>query len=185
MKTTLNQILAKHPCVDGWEELLAHLGKVKADDEPLAIITILDSNGLDDALWALRAVEGKDCEIRLMACDFAESVLGLFEKKHPDDNRPREAIEVVRKFAKGEATKAEMLVARDGAEATGAAARTAEWAAAWAASDAARFAGAARSAWSAARTAEWAAEAARSAGARAAERAKQEEILRKYCEGSK
>ena len=172
MKTTLKQIRAHHPCADGWEKLLSHLGKVKSDDEPLAIITILESNGLDDALWALRAVEGKDCEIRLMACDFAESVLGLFEKKHPDDRRPREAIEVARKFAEGKATKAEMFVAEDAA---GEAAEAAE--AVWTAE-------AAEAVWAAARTAaEAASDAARFAGA--AERKKQEEILRKYCEGSK
>ena len=43
----------------GWmEKLLSNLGKTAADDEPLSLITILDSNGLDDAPWCLRAVTG-------------------------------------------------------------------------------------------------------------------------------
>lgn len=192
MKTTLNQIRAHHPCAGGWEKLLAHLGKVKSDDEPLAILTILESNGLEDALWALRAVEGKDREIRLMACDFAESVLGLFEKKHPDDKRPREAIEVARKFAKGEATKKEMFVAEDGAWAAAWDALEAAEAAARAAADAAEDAAgeAAEAVWAAAEAAA-SARAAAGAAARAAraawaaERKKQKDILRKYCEGSK
>ena len=174
MKTTLKQIRAHRPCVDGWEKLLAHLGKTKADNEPLAILTILESNGLDDALWALRAVEGKDCEIRLMACDFAESVLGLFEEGHPDDKRPREAIETARKFAKGKATKDELRAAWAAAGAAADAAwvaRDAVWAEVWAAWAAAGAA--ADPAW-VARDAVW-----------AAVRAKQEGILRKYCEGSK
>ena len=51
MKTTLNKIRAESPCASGWAALLVHLGKTKADDEPVSIVTILESNGLYDALW--------------------------------------------------------------------------------------------------------------------------------------
>jgi hypothetical protein len=77
MNTTLNKIKQHSPCTEGWVKLLSHLGKTEADDEHLELTTILESNGLNDALWALRAVDGKDREIRLMACDFAESVVHL------------------------------------------------------------------------------------------------------------
>ncbi len=113
--TTLNKIRKHDPCSDGWAKLLKHLGKSKADDEPVSIITILDSNGVDDALWALRAVEGRDREIRLMACEFAEAVLPIFEQANPDDDRPRKAIETARRFANGEASKEERDAARDAA----------------------------------------------------------------------
>ena len=53
--TTLSEIRAQGPCEDGWQKLMKHLGKTKADDAPLELLTILDSNGLDDALWCLRA----------------------------------------------------------------------------------------------------------------------------------
>ena len=29
MKTTLNKIKAHHPCIQGWKQLLKHLGKTK------------------------------------------------------------------------------------------------------------------------------------------------------------
>jgi hypothetical protein len=61
MKTTLNLIRSHSPCTSRWEKLLKYLGKTKADDEPLSIATILESNGLDDAVWCLRAVEKSDC----------------------------------------------------------------------------------------------------------------------------
>jgi len=77
MKTTLNQIRDNSPCANGWIKLLAHLGKTKADDEPLSIATVLDSNGLDDALWCLRAVEGRDRESRLYAVWCARQVQHL------------------------------------------------------------------------------------------------------------
>jgi hypothetical protein len=54
MTTTLNIIRSYRPCVTGWTKLLAYLGKTAADDEPLSLITILDSNGLNDAVWCLR-----------------------------------------------------------------------------------------------------------------------------------
>ncbi|MFN9969178.1 MAG: hypothetical protein ACK58T_04695, partial [Phycisphaerae bacterium] len=58
MTTTLNRSRAHHPYPDGWSRLLRGLGKAQADDEPLWIDTVLEHNGLEDALWCLRAVEG-------------------------------------------------------------------------------------------------------------------------------
>ena len=79
METTLNKIRAKHPCTDGWAKLLKHLGKTEADDELVDLITILDSNGLDDALWCLRAVRGQDELKRQLACKFALQVIHLWD----------------------------------------------------------------------------------------------------------
>lgn len=80
MKTTLNGIRACHPCEDGWEKLLKHLGKTKADDEPLDLLTVLESNGIADALWCLRAVDQKyDKVIRKLACDYALAVAHLWD----------------------------------------------------------------------------------------------------------
>ena len=77
MITTLEKIRAHDPCRHGWEKLLRYLGKTAADNEPLAIATILESNGLDDALWCLRAVEGRDREMRLYAAWCARRVQHL------------------------------------------------------------------------------------------------------------
>lgn len=98
--TTLNKIKEYNPCPDGWGKLLKHLGKSKADDKRLYFKTILKSNGIQDAVWALRTLTFEDrC---LFQADVAESVLHIFEKKYPDDKRPRKAIEAVRNYkAKG------------------------------------------------------------------------------------
>jgi hypothetical protein len=101
MTTTLNKIKAHSPCVNGWNNLLNHLGKTQADDEPLSIATIIKSNGIRHAVWALCAVEGKDKEIRLFAADCAESVLHIYEKQYPNDDRPRKAIQAARDYANG------------------------------------------------------------------------------------
>ena len=158
--TTLAAIRQHSPCEDGWEKLLKHLGKTRPDDEPLKFSTILESNGLDDALWCLRSLpEEHHPHARLMACDFAENVLYIFEKQRPEDDRPRKAIETSRRFANGEASQEELDAAGDAA---GDAARAAWDAALDAAGDAPR---AARAAWTAAGDAPRAAwTAARAAG---------------------
>ena len=136
--TTLNEIRAAGPCEDGWKKLLATLGKTKADDEPISLLTILNSNGLDDALWVLR-VPSFDRLSRHFQAWCAEHVLHLFETERPGDGRVRAQIEMLRNDA---ATVDERAAARDAAwaavrdaarAAAWAAARDAAWAAAWAA----------------------------------------------------
>jgi len=54
---TLNQILAKRHCKDGLNRLLKVLGKPEGyvgDDVEFPMSKILDSNVLDDAIWAMR-----------------------------------------------------------------------------------------------------------------------------------
>ncbi len=154
MNTTLNKIRSKSPCADGWAKLLKHLGKPQADDEPLSLITILDSNGLDDALWCLQAVDGHDREIRLYAVWCARQVQHLMT-----DKRSLDALDVAERYANGLATENELDIAGDAARgAAGAAAGDAARAAAWAV-------GAARVA---ARAAAWAVGAARVAARAAA-----------------
>ena len=165
MKTTLNEIRKHNPCTDGWQKLLTYLGKTKADDEPLSIVAIIDSNGLQDALWCLRAVEGRDKEIRLFAVWCARQVQHLMK-----DQRSLAALDVAERYANGEATEAELkdasAVACYAAKAACYAASAAVWAACCAASAAARNA------------AYYAAEEARDEM-----RAKQEAELRRICEG--
>jgi len=151
--TTLAKIREHSPCEDGWRKLLSHLGKTKADDEPLALTTILDSNGLDDALWCLRTMPEHDRHWRLYAVWCARQVQHLMT-----DARSPAALDVAERHANGEATNAELAAARAAARAAaGDAARAAAWAAAWAAADAAAWA----AAWAAADAAARAAQAQR------------------------
>jgi len=49
---------------------------------------------------------------RLFACDCAEHVLPLFEKKYPNNKAPRSCIETSRAFARGNATEKQRDAAR-------------------------------------------------------------------------
>ena len=166
MITTLNKIRAHHPCKDGWEKLLRALNKTQPDDEPLLLEEILNSNGLGDTLWCLRAVEGRDREIRLYAVWCARQVQHLMS-----DPCSVAALDVAERYARGQASREELEAASAEWEAARSAAweaamesvresvtcaSTAAWEAAWAARPAAS---------TAARSAAW---AARSAAAREA-----------------
>ena len=103
MYTTLNDIRAFNPCKEGWKTLLKSLGKTEADDEPLPLLQILESNGLFDALWCIRAVDGFESEKQLLAVAFAREVEHMLQ-----DSRLLNAINVAEKHAKGLATKMEL-----------------------------------------------------------------------------
>ena len=158
--TTLNKIRAHGPCENGWRKLLKHLGKMEADDEPLLLLTVLNSNGAEDCLWCLRSVPEHDREWRLFAVWCARKVQHLMT-----DPRSIAALDVVERFANGEATAEELAAARAARAARDAGA--AAWAA-WDAGDAGDAAWAARAAGAAAWAAAggtWATGAARAAGA--------------------
>ena len=126
--TTLNKIREHSPCTEGWQKLLSTLGKTKADDEPLSLITILDSNGLDDALWCLRAVDGHKKEIRLYAVWCARQVPHLMTD--PCDIC---VLDVAERHAHGQATDSDLAAARRQARHSSArnTARDEEWDAAF------------------------------------------------------
>ena len=130
--TTLNRIKSHSPCVDGWEKLLKHLGKTKADDETLPYSVIVESNGIEDALWCCRCEPKYDREWRLYAVWCARQVEHLMT-----DKRSKDALDVSERFANGLATREELSKACDAARAAAcdaawAAACDAAWAAAWA-----------------------------------------------------
>ncbi len=106
--TTLNRIREHDPCAEGWEKLLTHLGKARADDEPLPYSVIVESNGLDDALWCCRAEPQYARQWREFALWCAEQVRHLMT-----DERSINALSVVRRHIDGDATDDELAAARD------------------------------------------------------------------------
>ena len=147
--TSLNEIRSMSPCEDGWAKLLKHLGKTKADDDPLELRVILESNGLDDAVWCL-CVPSLERLSRHFQAWCAEQALHVFEAERPNDRRIRDQIAMLRNDG---ATNAERAAA---CAAAWAAARAAAWASAWNAARASAGGAARTAAWGAARAAAWA-----------------------------
>jgi hypothetical protein len=127
--TTLNQIRRYSPCTEGWAKLLKHLGKTQGDDEPLSLLTILESNGLDDAIWCLRT-EPTPGRIQRFALAIARRVEHL-------SPAAKACNDVTERYLDGTATKAEIEAAADTAYVAAYTASTAANAAAYAANAAA------------------------------------------------
>lgn len=145
-------------CKGGYKAMAEALGGVMGygRDTPIPLLRVaLEGRSPDDAMWCLRAVlpdeeAERDRIARLLVCDYAEHVLAIYEALYPDDPRPRQCIEVSRRYANGEATIEELMVAGVAAKAASGAAWAASKVAgaaaeaAWAATEAA---GAAERQW--------------------------------------
>ncbi|WP_176158796.1 hypothetical protein [Burkholderia multivorans] len=171
---TLAALRKAGACYDGYNKLVRSLqGQPFTDededresyihfkhDAEIPLVDVLNSNGIDDALWSLRCVSGADRDIRLFAVWCARQVEHLME-----DQRSKDALNVAERFANGEATEEERAAAgaaagaaaRDARDARDvrAAARDAARAAAGDAAWAAARAAAGNAAWVAARAAAW------------------------------
>ena len=155
---TLKQLRAAGACISGYNKLIRSLqGKpfTEADrlreshirfvhKEEIHLRFILDSNGLDDALWAAQRVIGHDRDLRLFAVWCARQVAHLMT-----DPRSLAAIDVAEKFANGAATVKELADAAwdaqraaDDIGANVAYLTVPAWAAAWAAAATAAWLGA-------------------------------------------
>jgi hypothetical protein len=141
---TVDQVLSWEPCEDYTRERIEELfaGKEAVNVHDVLAMDISDS----DKLWAALREEFIPAEtLHEFACRVAENAL-LKERKagREPDARSWKALEVKRKWLKGEATDSELAAAREAAWAAWAAAwaarevaREAAWAAAWAAREAA------------------------------------------------
>lgn len=97
-------------------------------NEAISLLSILDSNGLNDALWCLRCNDTEWArDSRLFAVWCARQVQHLI-----NDECSLKVLNVAKEFANNNATLQELRDARD----TRAAVRDDAWAAAWDAKDA-------------------------------------------------
>jgi hypothetical protein len=110
---------------------LTNLNKTEADDEPLALVRILELNGLTDAIWTLHTLNCER-EPRLFAVACARQVQHLMT-----DPRSVTALDVAERFANDQASLDEIRTARATAHDIAVNAGTvddnaAAWAAVWA-----------------------------------------------------
>jgi hypothetical protein len=179
MLITKDYLKSLCPCEGRYKHYLKHYSDWQGTLEEFLDLSELTH---DDKKWVfVRSIE-KD-RLRLVAADFAERVLHIYESKYPNDDRPRKAIEAARSGDKNAAADAD---AADAAAAAAYAAAAAAYAyAAAAAADAADAAAAAAdaaaaAAYAAAAAAYAAAYAAAAAYARKKEEQSQIEIMKRY-----
>ena len=103
MKTTLNKqkLQDLDACREGYEVFIKAHG-----DKTVTLTEAFNSNGWDDIWWYIGAAyyyfsSEQKRDLRLLAADYAEDVLHIFEKESPEDSRPRQAIQASRDYANG------------------------------------------------------------------------------------
>ena len=154
--TNLKLLRHQSACSNGISTLIASLPSNHSKEKLISLSHILKSNGLEHAIWAMRATTTDSRKIAaFMAIDFARQTLSNFEKEFPEDKRPRIALEMATAFLHGKLTLKEIKSAAWSAAESADSAWSAE--SAWSAAESA-----AESAWSAAESA-WSARPARSA----------------------
>ena len=112
MKITLEQILSWGPCrgYDTAAEIVA-LTDANWPKTPMEIAQL--DIPAEDRIWVLLHPEIiPEKRLHLLACDFAEKVLPIFEAAHPKDKRPRAVLEIKRQWVDGKATNGELDAAR-------------------------------------------------------------------------
>lgn len=159
-EVTLTNLRREGACFNGYNKLVRALQgrEFTGDDneresyinfahaDPIALTAILQSNGLEDALWALRCVPGVARDARLFVVWCARQVEYLMK-----DRRSKAALDVAERFANGEATAEELVAAWTAArDATKVSAWVAAWIAAWDAARGGTRAAAMVAAWAAA-----------------------------------
>jgi len=174
LTATVEELIDWSPCEEWPEE---RIRDAAGDRDPWTALDVLAMEDVPaaDRLWVVLRKELIPTPIlHELACRFADEVLPIYERKHPDDSRPRAAIAAKRAWMRGELSDTELRMAW-----ASAAAEAAASAAASAASEAAAAAAADAEAWADA-------EAGAAAAARAAARAgaRQIEIVRELLEAS-
>jgi hypothetical protein len=97
-----------------WKCLLKNLKKARPPRGALSMEKILDACGLEDALWAMGAVEGYRNAMRLFACRCADEALASIERSHPERAvLLRDCLDIARRHARGDAGKVELTAVRD------------------------------------------------------------------------
>lgn len=120
-EVTLSSLRKAYACYNGYNKVVRTLQGAKFEDEdycrnsyirfvykePISILSILKSNGLEDALWALRCVPGTGRDARLFIVWCGRQVQHLMA-----DKRAIEALNIAERFAIGTATEDELAAAR-------------------------------------------------------------------------
>ncbi len=106
--TNIARIRAAGPCEVGYKKLVKSLGGVHkyGEDTPITIRQIVESNGLDDALWCLCTMPEHNARWRLLAVRYARRAQRLMT-----DPRGVEAVDVAERHARGMAADEELASA--------------------------------------------------------------------------
>jgi hypothetical protein len=93
MKVTREFLEKEGACLEGVKWYVRH----ELTDHAEIINTLVADNHFDWANWLIVRLMKKKQKVQY-AVFAADQVIGIYDKKHPDDNRPRLAIEAAKKY---------------------------------------------------------------------------------------
>lgn len=103
IRISLEQLDALRPCPARRDAMVSAIDWSTPVDAAQAVAA---GATLDDIAWVASALARRDPDVdrrlRLWAADCAARVLHIFEREHPKDMRPRNAIISARRYARGE-----------------------------------------------------------------------------------
>jgi len=113
--TTYNLAVKHNACERALESWDKHVGGIKkfGADTPIPLTDILEVLGIDDCLWAFRAVQDEevaDTIILKFLTAVADKWLIHFESKYPQDKRPCKAFKALRDYFLNPSYKAAVAV---------------------------------------------------------------------------
>lgn len=112
LHTTLKLCKVNKACTDGYRTLKKSLPKDHKKTDLIPLTHVIESNGLEDALWALRAtVEDSDYLARAFAIWCARECLQYWEKEYPDDDRVKNCIDIAEQYNNGQANDDDLQAA--------------------------------------------------------------------------
>ena len=132
MKITKDWLQKNHACSGGVERFLSQ----DETDAAKIMLGLIECGRSEDSRWVMRKLITTKKQAVLIAVFTAECVLDIFEKKYPDDKRPRNAINAAKAWLKNSCKKTKEAVDTAAHAAEASAAATAH-AAAYAAAEAA------------------------------------------------
>ena len=102
---SLRMIRENSPCASGWRKV-REANKHRDIDDMFPMSSILESNGLEDTLWALRCLPIESQLWRRFSWWCASSVVRLSSDRYTQD-----ILDTVDRYIKGEATNAQLIMA--------------------------------------------------------------------------
>jgi len=107
LTTPLRTLLVSYPSPYDRTETKKLLGETDENAE-ISVERVLDTFGIAPAEWCVKAgAIGQNWNrkrfLYLLAADYTERVLSIFEQRRLEDPRPREAIQTLRAYAEGRA----------------------------------------------------------------------------------
>ena len=101
LHTTFKLLKAHSACVSGYMTLRRYLPKDYGYDSPIKLTTILESNDLSDAIWAMRAVLPEEHETRnevshKLIVDFLISAILSVSEHYPDSKVLQNKLQIIK-----------------------------------------------------------------------------------------